>query len=533
LTDKASPIKFVFTVMGKLIFEKNRFWFAGDNLTVAREAGFQWHKDSLRWVTRKVEKAVKLRRFADETCERKFKNAFIATQLAPPEQIIYSYRLTPKSWQIESAWWACTRSRSYIADEAGLGKTITAALCINSVPGKTLIVCPSFLVNNWRAELLKWTDRQTVSVIENGKPHSDEFKHPIIILPDSLVIHPLIRMHLSQHKFTWLFVDEAHRYKEATAQRTKSLVGSEDQDKEWYAIADSAERVCLLSGTPIPNGRPIELYPLLSQVAHEAIGFRTRDEFGKEFCDGKQVARQEGGRTILHWDFKGHSHLGRLRTELHDKLMIRHLKIDHLKELGPKTRKIIFLDEPKELKRFESRVLKQHTLHELMGEDHELGDIATYRREVGEAKVLPAYSYITELLESSRDKLVVFAHHISVVKDLTYMLSNFSPIMIRGGMTAKQKAKAVHLFQTDVSRRIIVGNMEAMGVGNTLTKAPGVVIVEPSWVPGINEQAEDRVHRMTQNSNVYVHYLVMRNSLDERMLSQALSKQKTITKVLD
>ena len=243
--------------------------------------------------------------------------------------------------------------------------------------------------------------------------------------------------------------------------------------------------------------------------------------------------RHEGRRAILNWDYKGHSNLGRLKTELREKLMIRHLKKNHLKELGPKTRKIIFLDEPEQLKKFESRVIKNYSLDELMGEDHELGDIATYRREVGQAKVPQAFSYIQQLLENSSDKLVVFAHHVSVVEDLTRMLEDFHPLMIRGGMTAREKEKAVYWFQTNPNRRVIVGNMDAMGIGNTLTKAPGVIVVEPSWVPGINEQAEDRVHRMTQKSNVYIHYLVLRNSLDERMLSNVFSKQKAIAQAID
>src|SRR5271166_1312576 len=208
--------------MGKLSFENNKFWFSQSRDAsvrvdhLAQKAGFQWNKESLRWVTRKIDKAVKLRRFADENAERKFKNTFIDTSLAPPEQIIYPDHLTPKSWQIESAWWACTRSVSYIADEAGLGKTITSILCMNSVPGRALVICPPFLVHNWVKEIQKWgVGYKTIAFIETGKPSLEQMKCDIIILPDSLVINPLVRMHLFQHKFTWLFVDEAHRYKEA------------------------------------------------------------------------------------------------------------------------------------------------------------------------------------------------------------------------------------------------------------------------------------------------------------------------------
>lgn len=520
--------------MSTLSFSSKRFYFDAHNSAdkyLARDAGLITDGPTLRWVTRSFEKAVKLRRFADESAERKFKKYFI-THFKPPECILYPDHLSPKTFQIESAWHCTTRSPAYNADEAGLGKTITSILCMNSVPGKTLIVCPPFLKHSWFDEIKKWStnESQTTQLITTGEGIVKSPRTDVIIVPDSMLTNARIRSYLSGLKFTWLFVDEAHRFKDPDAQRTIALMG-DDKDEAW-CVADSAERIVLLSGTPIPNGKPIELYPLLSRLVPESTGWRSRLAYGNLFCAGKQVTRFEGKKAIVQFDFNGASNLKKLRGELRKKLMVRHLKKDVLRELPPKTRKLVFLDQPNSLLELEKKILNNRTLDELLGEDHQLGDIATYRRQVGEAKINQAFKYIHEFLEETDSKLVVFAHHISVVETLTRMLKPFRPLMIRGGMTAAEKAIRVGLFQTERKHRVIIGNIDSIGVGNTLTKAPHAIFVEWSWNPGINEQAEDRIHRITQDKNVYIKYLVLRDSLDERILRRILEKQENINQMM-
>lgn len=535
--------------MGKLSFENGKFRFKTIFMSaerggvaienkLAKDAGFQWDADSLRWVTRNAHKALKLRRFADSNAERKLKSIFI-TKFAPPEQIIYPDHLSPRLHQIESAWHCLTRSPAYCADEAGLGKTITSILCVNTVPGKTLIICPPHLVHNWLAEIKRWSvTTPDVVILEGGKSIANDrlWDADFVILPDSLIANPLTLHMVITRKWEWLFVDEAHRYKEATTQRVQALTGvNENGRKESsQSISGAATRVVLLSGTPIPNGRPIELYPLLAHLSPSSIGHRSFTQYGEEFCGAKRVVRYEGQKAIVSWDFRGHSNLGKLRAELKSQLMVRHLKKNCLKELPPKERKIIFLDSSNHLMPLEKAALKNRSLDELLGEDHTQGDLATYRREVGEAKIEGALTLIEEWLEDNEGKkLVVFAHHIGVVETLTRELQAFSPIMIRGGLSKKEKAKRVQLFQTKEKHRVAIGNMEAMGTGNTMTAAEDVFVIEPSWVPGVNEQAEDRVHRMTQLGQVYIRYLVLRDSLDERLLYRCLEKQEAIEQAMD
>lgn len=494
------------TGMRLLNFENSKFYFNVEgtppNLeNQLRKRGFVKNVATLRWETRSFYKAKPFRRYANQDAELQFKKFFI-TENVPPESIIYPDDLAPRTWQIASAKWALSRTPAYIADEAGLGKTISAILAINSDPGPALIVCPPYLKYNWEDEINKWKRGSWVSRI----------------CPDS-ILHQVE----SRHGLKWFIVDEYQRFKNEDARRTLAL----------QRLANPAERIVFLSGTPLPNGQPLEVYNSLKDLAPETFDHMELHEFGKKFCAGRLVTRYEGKRTVTNWDFKGASNLKELGQLMRRKLMIRHLKKDHLKELGPKTRQFIFLDTPDEILKLEKEKFKNISLEDLIKENFNAGDIATYRKQVGLAKVKSAIEYIRDHLESSNEKLVVSAHHIEVVEALCTALKKYKPLKIRGGMSAKAKHEAVKTFQTDKKRRLTVGNALSMGLGNTMTKSPYLFSVEPDWSPGVNEQMEDRIYRMGQEQNVYCRYLVLRNSLDERMLRRVLDKENNIQKTLN
>lgn len=486
---------------------------------------------SLQWETRSHNKARTLRRYANASAELKLKRTFI-TKHEAPECIIYKDELSPKWWQIESAWHLTTRSPSLLADEAGLGKSATSILAINSVPGKALIICPPYLKWNWYDEVRQWLCSPKLKggcAVIGDKRTASDFNQDIIILPDSLLQRPWAMALLKKAApFQWLIVDEWHRFKTESAKRTQALVGGMNGHQ---AIADMAERIALLSGTPLPNGKPIELYPTLSKLSAEAVGHRSFEDFGRTFCAGKRVTRHEGKSAFTAWDFSGASQLEKLREELNAKAMVRHEKKDCLKDLPPKQRRLIFLDTPSHVLRLEKGALKKLSFEELNLST--LGDVAEYRRQVGMAKINGAVEYITDILQSDpHQKLVVAAYHVNVVEQLCERLETFNPLRIRGGMDAQEKQRRVNAFQKLKAHRVVIGNYVAMGLGLTLTAATRGVFVEPDWTPGVNEQMEDRIHRIGQNQSVLWDYLILRGSLDERMLHQALSKESNITTVM-
>ena len=68
-------------------------------------------------------------------------------------------------------------------------------------------------------------------------------------------------------------------------------------------------------------------------------------------------------------------------------------------------------------------------------------------------------------------------------------------------------------------------------MGLTLTAASLVVFAELYWNPGVLLQAEDRVHRIGQQNSVNVHYLIARDTLDDRLWGLIKEKMVTLERV--
>jgi SNF2 family DNA or RNA helicase len=72
-----------------------------------------------------------------------------------------------------------------------------------------------------------------------------------------------------------------------------------------------------------------------------------------------------------------------------------------------------------------------------------------------------------------------------------------------------------------------------MGLGVTLTASRHVIFVEADWTPAILEQAEARLARIGQRSaGILAQYLVLENSIDEKILAAVQGKMTVISKII-
>jgi SNF2 family DNA or RNA helicase len=94
-------------------------------------------------------------------------------------------------------------------------------------------------------------------------------------------------------------------------------------------------------------------------------------------------------------------------------------------------------------------------------------------------------------------------------------------------MSESEKQDSVDTFQKSDKVDVFIGNIVSAGVGITLTKATHVIFNSFSWVPGDNEQAEDRSYRIGQKNNVSVYYQMFEDTVSVRMWG-TLKKKKDI-----
>ena len=106
-------------------------------------------------------------------------------------------------------------------------------------------------------------------------------------------------------------------------------------------------------------------------------------------------------------------------------------------------------------------------------------------------------------------------------------------VKVDGSVTGANRDKAVQAFQNDDNIRLFIGNINAAGVGLTLTAASSVAFIELPWSPALLDQAEDRCHRIGQKDTVNIYYLLGVDTIEERIVKMLDSKRKILDTVLD
>ena len=92
-----------------------------------------------------------------------------------------------------------------------------------------------------------------------------------------------------------------------------------------------------------------------------------------------------------------------------------------------------------------------------------------------------------------------------------------------GSTAARKRAAAVKAFQAGEGELFLI-SLKAGGTGLNLTAADYVIHMDPWWNPAVEDQASDRAHRMGQTRPVTVYRLVMKGSVEQKIM--ALHGQK-------
>lgn len=442
-----------------------------------------------------------------------------------------------------------------LGDEMGLGKTVQALAYLYAHPElrPTLIICPQSLKLNWAEEIEACLGEKDVYIISGRKPGKlPPAQFYIInydIISDVRDRVPDMDRHGVQRKTStgkpkfkrvtlpgtgWkdhlpavkmAVVDECHKMIDFRADRTKDTLAYLNDKKR-------CDRWLALSGTPFLS-RPIQLYPVVSSLRPRLLP--PFMQFGDRYCS-------TGKYNPFGKDFSGASNTEELHQLLTRTVMIRRLKKDVLKDLPDKVHSIVPMELTGKMGREYARAeadliawLSERRPDKVDGavKAEYLVRFQVLRELSIKAKLPSVSSWIEETLEGGLEKIIVFAVHHHTMDHLMKTLKDFRPVKVDGRDSTTARQAAVKAFQTDPATRVFIGNVDAAGVGLTLTAAHTVAFAELPLTPGQLKQAEDRAHRMTQTNAVNVYCLVSAGSIEKEVAALLDQKSRTLSAVLD
>lgn len=420
------------------------------------------------------------------------------------------------------------RKAVYLGDEMGLGKTAQALTVLNAVnPNQTLIVCPSVMKYTWADEIYLWCPTAKVGevkVVETSKDLSDLTARYLIVSYD------MVSRHVSKfHSCDLLILDEAHYLKNTGAKRTAAVLG--------VLWPKCLYKVCL-SGTPF-LASVADGFPLFNRMCPEL--FPSFDTFVKEYTFVSEFPIRT--RFGMKWvsKFHGVKNAEVLSKLIRSKFFVRRRKDEVLKDLPPKIWSRIALSHeytvtvPKgenEVLAASVKALKQ-AIETGAAPENVPSSLAGLRQEQAIKKLPAIIEFATNLLDQDIP-LVVFFFHREVIRQFETALQKYNPYVITGDTTPKDRASQVKAFQAGGERNLFILQLQAGGVGITLTRSSTVLLGEISYSPGEVNQAVARCHRIgSEGSAVNIYYFVPNGSIDEDIEEVVIRKAEEFTEVLN
>jgi non-specific serine/threonine protein kinase len=410
-----------------------------------------------------------------------------------------------------------------LADDMGLGKTLQGITLLagimsgeiaSSAPDGTvhLVVAPPSLLFNWEAEINRFLPTARVCLYTGTGRSTETFgEHDIVITSYGIVQRDIAE--LEKLPYNVIIFDETQVVKNlqaATTSAARRLRGS-------FVLA--------LTGTPVENHLG-EYFAIMDLCLPGLLG--SRDEFSRQ---SRQSGAEGAGRLI-----------GRTRP-----FVLRRTKQMISSELPPKIETDIQLElAPKQ------KLLYQRIVEEVRGQVREAysGHAPAQARIIALTAILrlrqiclaPALAVpgasesspkleflaeqLTELADEGHSALVFsqFNVYLNIIEQGLKRLG-LNYLRLDGSTPVPVRKKLVQAFQNSSEPAVFLISLKAGGRGLNLTRATYVYHMDPWWNPAVENQASDRAHRIGQTGQVTITRLIMRHTIEEKMM---LLKEKKL-----
>ena len=450
-------------------------------------------------------------------------------------EILSKYGKSLYKHQEEGIKFLLSRNGCILADDMGLGKSMQSIIAaLESGAEKILIVTTSSTKINWEREINVFCNDTTII---DGKKW-DTSKFTIInfdilknfhSLPSAKKLkegekEPIMIRDMVNSKFGLCIVDEAHNLKNNDSIRGKIMVE--------LCVKFNIPKVWLLTGTPVAN-RPMDFFNLL-KIIKSPIAENWK-HYAVRYCEGRKFFRTlKNGQRKQIWLTDGASNLEELSNKTKN-ILLRRLKTDAVDMPDKIVTPMYHQLDKQGWKHYDQLWDEYVEMKKQLGKktsetQKDLVELILLRQFIANEAIPYTIEMVENAIEMGR-KVIIFT---SFTDELETIANHFGKIAVKhnGPMSTIKKQVAVDQFQNNDKIKVFVGNIKSAGVGITLTEATVVIFNSFDWVPGNNEQAEDRAYRIGQNNDVNVYYQLFEDTISTRMWEMLRNKKDIISTIM-
>jgi SNF2 family DNA or RNA helicase len=419
--------------------------------------------------------------------------------------VLDSHPAIVKPYQREACKWALARERSLLALEQGMGKTLTAltwaySLLESGEVDKVLILTSKKLKNDtFKKEFKKWKlDTRNIIVghyeqlrtmyKKAGEPNGWTVKEYGQKLAKTF-----------GNKFA-LIIDESANYVNHTAIRSKVMLG----------VAEYANRVLLLTGTPFVNGLKSSITQLKA-LKHPVA--RNIKRFNDNYVHNLNNTTMDNFReNITDW-------------------MLALKQNDYI-ELPDSRRVMVNVSINQDQKAYLDRVFDRY-IESLEVEGKNTRVIEENKRLVERTKMLQEVAHMKTsfTIEWVKDrvsqgkKAIVFSQFTQVIDKLKDNLLRYNPVVIDGRTKNTEEVVADFL---DGDSQVLIGQLQVASKGLNLVNTDALIFNDTGYNPEDLRQAEKRIDRLGQDKECQFIYPVIQGTMDEQITRGMMAEKARI-----
>lgn len=420
--------------------------------------------------------------------------------------------------------------------EMGTGKSLSAIavmgrLWLSHKITRALVVAPLSILGVWTDELSKFADFEYTATVLTGTKEKK-------IRQLEEVSGGGLQIVITNYETAWriadeliafhadiVIADEGHKLKDNRSRQSKGM----------QKIGDSARYKLLLTGTII-SGNEIDVFSPYRYLDKRIFGTSFYAFRGRYFD-----MRGYGNHTPVFRDRMSEEFLKKLHS-----IAFRTTKAECL-DLPPITDEIRNVDlEPRARKLYDeimkesyaslgsSEVTTANILTRILRLSQLTGGFLTD----DEGKVTPvstakldALEDIIDSMQADRRKLVIMARFVAEIDAIEALLTKkgIGYACIRGG--TKDRPEEIRRFQLEDDCTVFLGQIQAAGLGITLTAASTLVFYSLDYSMSNYDQARSRIHRAGQTQPCTYISLSCRGTIDRKVI-HALNHKMDLARML-